>query len=200
MGIFAGKSSSKWRKRAAAGEDLASEARGVAKARKETAPSGEAASMKKGFIGKSIEKLRKKKEQDRRRNARNRGMEATEPCEESPWHAKTVRVSSETIHEGSKGFVSSVSRYPSTDKYRLQLREETDADKTRMILVDSDEVVLEDDRWLEPKPMLLDYRKCTLERRLQLADQMAISAVEKVRSDTKLPKPWQNNGKTFAKP
>ena len=153
--------------------------------------------MKKGFIGKSIEKFKKRKEHNRLHKQQKRGKEATEPCEESPWHGKTVRVSSETLHEGSKGFVSSVSRYPSTDKYRLQLREETVADKTRMILVDSDDVVLEDDRWLEPKPMLLDYRKCTLERRLQLADQMAISAVESVRSDTKLLKPWP---KTMAKP
>ena len=176
---------------------MAPEARGVAKAKKEVAPSGEAASKKKGFIGKTIESLKKKREQERRHNAKKRGKEATEPCEESPWHGKTVRVSSETIHEGSKGFVSSVSRYPSTDKYRLQLREETVADKTRMILVESDDVVLEDDRWLEPKPMLLDYRKCTLERRLKLADEMAISAVESVRSDTKLLKPWP---KTMAKP
>ena len=29
--------------------------------------------------------------------------------------------------------------------------------------------------------MVLDHRKCTLERRLELADEMAISAVESVR-------------------
>ena len=37
-GLFMGKSASKWLKRQRAGEDLAPEARGIAKAKKETAP------------------------------------------------------------------------------------------------------------------------------------------------------------------
>ena len=80
MGNVAGKSSRQWRKRASAGEDLAPEARGVAKAKKEVAPSGEAASKKKGIIGKSIEKLKKKKEQVRRSNVQNEAWRPPSPA------------------------------------------------------------------------------------------------------------------------
>ena len=181
-GLLAGKSSRKWHKRLQVGEDLAPEARGVAKATKV-----EAKSRKPSFIEKVLSKARVKKG---RKDARRRGREATEPCEDSPWHGQVVRVIRENLHEGKKGRVTTVSKYVTEpgepEKYRLHMLDETAASKSAMMILDSDEVVVEDETWTKPKPMQLDYRGFGQVRKRQLADELAISAVEAIQEDTLL--------------
>ena len=192
-GVFLGKSSKKWAQRLGAGEDLQAEARGTAKARPRPA-SAEAASKKKTMVGKWLakahEKARGKKaatrmEADRRCNDKKRGREETEPCEESPWHDRAVRVLKENCYEGLTGVVTSVTKHKTEptepEQYRLQVLSSEGEGKGKMMLLEDDEVVLEDPKWAKPKPMHLDYRTSEIKaRRSALADTLAIGAVEKV--------------------
>ena len=118
-------------------------------------------------------------------------MEATEPCEESPWHDRAVRVLKENYYEGLRGTVTSVRKHKTEptepEKYSLQALSDEGEGKGKMMLLESDEVALEDPFWAEPKPMHLDYRTHQIKaRRSELADKLAIGAVEKVAPGTLL--------------
>ena len=125
---------------------------------------------------KLIEKAKgQKHEQDRRRYAKKRGQEAAEPCKESPWNDREVRVLKENCYEGLRGTVRSVRKYNTEptepEKYSLQVMSDLGEGKGKMMLVDSDEVVLEDPLWAEPKPMHLDYRTAQIKAgRSELAE------------------------------
>ena len=88
-----------WNKRARAGEDLQDEARGVAKAKQTVAPS-----KRKKLKGMTSEQIKKAQVARARHNAASRGKEATDPCEDSPWHGRAVRVIRESFDEGLMGY------------------------------------------------------------------------------------------------
>ena len=200
-GVFQGKASQKWASRVRSGEDLSAEAKGTARARPRLAASADAASKKKTTAGKFLEKAKKVHEKGKKRsevwrrdNDKRRGKDTTDPCEDSPWHDRALRVLKEGDYEGLKGVVTCVSKYKTEptepEKYRLQLLSDFEKGKEgkgKMMLLDSDEVILEDESWAEPKPLHIDYRSSEIKsRRLELADKLAIGLVEKVAFGTLL--------------
>ena len=110
-------------------------------------------------------------------------VEAIELCTESPWHEQTVRVISEGLNEGKSGKVTSVSKYQNSEpvKYRLQIQDSS-AKNLRVMLHTSDEVVIENPEWTLPRPHKIDWRTVTSARKQALADELAISTVEMIRS------------------
>ena len=168
-GLFHGKSAKKWAKRLRAGgrEELKAEARGTAKARARPASKAEAKKQGGSMAGKLIAQAKKKQKdriKDRRKYAKSTGKEPTEPCEKSPWHDQEVRVVKENCYEGLRGVVKGVSKYKTEptepEKYSLNVLSVEEGGKAgKMMVLDSDEVVIEDPKWAEPQRVELDFRR-----------------------------------------
>ena len=197
-GVFAGTITRKWAERLRKGErdDLEQEARGTARAKVQQA---KAPAPRKTFAAKLVkncqEKLkrtRRNKQDEQKKDKKRAGraalqLEPTEECTESPWHNQRVRVDTECLHEGKRGFVTNVRLYSGSEppRYRLQVADE-DAKGFCQILVDSTEVVLENAEWLRPQPTRLDWRTMHPRRREELAKELAIRNVEFIQKGTML--------------
>ena len=120
-GQFVGKLAVKWNKakREAGGRDaLESKSRGVAKAK---APNR--APKKKSTFA---EKLKQKQQTgwNKTKEAKKKEKEGLEPCEDSPWHNKIVRVTEEGVNEGRHGRVQDVWRVENCEgEFRLRVLE-----------------------------------------------------------------------------
>ena len=189
-GLFAGKNAKKWGKRLREGdqEQLLADAQGRAKVKPQAQPKKKAKKDEgkdKKDEGKDTDEA-KDKERKARQNKwqATRRSKGTEPCKESPWHDKYVRVLAENHYEGHRGLVKSVSKYvkqqeDEPDKYRLTLQS-TSGKTSHTILVDSDAVILEDEAWAAPKHFSFDYLRLSKDRKLEIANDVAVKNLEKV--------------------
>ena len=104
----------------------------------------------------------KKVAKSNRNNYKKRGLEDTESCEKSQWHDREVRVVKENYYEGLRGFVKTVSKYQTEptepEKYRLQVLSAEGGKAGKMMVLDSDDAVIEDPKWAEPARIDLDFR------------------------------------------